>query len=312
MENKVVVIGGSGFIGSYFARTSDYPVTILSRSAPAFNKPNIRFIPSDLTNRDTLKTALSDCKWVIHCASTSTPGQNLQNPTVEATENLLPTLTLLEVLHQLPAVNMIYLSTGGAMYGNTPEKVGGFTESSNCHPISNYAAGKAAAEMFIQAFGHQSPRKVFIVRPSNMYGPGQPFNPRFGLIPALFNAAMTKTPFSVWGDGETVRDFLYIDDFCALLNRLMTAIHLPEGVTTLNAGSGRGYSINDVIRVVEKVVDIPLVVQRRERRTVDVDRIILDSSLAKTLLGWEPTTSLEEGLRKTFRALNSGLGGTQP
>jgi len=275
----VLLLGGTGFIGSALAARLEregIAAHILGRHDAA-----------------RLEKLLPQCGTVIHLASATTPGSSAHHPELEL-DNLALTLRLLELMQGQPETHLIFFSSGGTVYGN-PERLP-VAEDSPIAPLSNHGAGKAAQEVFCQslrAHGHA----VTILRPSNAYGPGQTMRGGFGLIRTLLEHARAGTAMEIWGDGENVRDFIYIDD---VVEACMRFVALPQDSGTYNLGSGTGYSINQVRRIVEQVVGIKLKVSPRPAREIDVRTVVLDISRLEARLSWKPQTSLEAGVRRTM------------
>ncbi|SBT07466.1 Nucleoside-diphosphate-sugar epimerase [Candidatus Propionivibrio aalborgensis] len=278
-RDGVLLLGGSGFIGRALAERLNAEravVHIVGRN-----------------DGDRLERAIPECGTVIHLASATTPGSSARNPNLEL-GNLALTLRLLELLQSQPETHLIFFSSGGTVYGN-PDRLP-VTEDAPIAPLSNHGAGKASQEVFLQAYrarGHA----ITMVRPSNAYGPGQTLRQGFGLIRTLLEHACCDTPIQIWGDGESVRDFIFIDDIVEATTRL---IKLPLDSGTYNLSSGTGYSINQVLGIVEKVCRKPLYTEYRGARGIDVRNVILDNTQLKELLAWAPLVDLEDGVRRTF------------
>jgi UDP-glucose 4-epimerase len=298
----VLILGASGFVGHALATRlagSGVRVSLLARSVrPDWSmQPGIEYYQASMDDTGVLGGVLPSCDWVIHLACDTVPGTTA-GAHAEAAGNLLPTLKFLDLLKVHRGVRLLFVSTGGAIYGDVDSDW--VNEDCDPAPLSYYGAGKAAVEAFVRAFGHQESRDAVILRPSNLYGPGQMVRPGFGIIPALLNAADTGQRFEIWGDGGTVRDFLYVGDFLDLCERILAA-PARTGVRTWNAGSGEGHSLNDLCRRVEEVTGRRIERHYSPARRVDVRRIVLDSRRATAELGWSPATRLQEGLTRTWQ-----------
>jgi UDP-glucose 4-epimerase len=301
-DQSVLIIGGSGFIGRALARHLNKRkqlVRVLGRRSPPLDQTqlDVEYHQGSLNDLKLLRTLLKDVQWVIHLASDSVPGSSI-GPVAEGLSNIMPGLGLLEVMSEFPKARLMFVSTGGAMYGHTVGRAA--TEDTRIAPLSYYAAGKAALEAFIHAYSHQHALESVILRPANVYGPGQPVRAGFGIVPALFSAVAEDQPFEVWGDGEAIRDFLYISDFVELCGRLIDR-PARSGLTLLNAGSGGGCSINDLCQLVERVTGRILRRCFRPSRKADVDYIVLDNSAVQKETGWSPSIDLQGGLARTWK-----------
>lgn len=279
MKNKqVLLLGGSGFIGSALAsrlRREEIPVQVLGRA-----------------DVHRLKDALRTCSTVVHLASATTPGSSSVQPALEKT-NIDLTRHLVECLKEQPESHLIYFSSGGTVYGNPLQLP--VAEDAPLAPLSPYGVAKVAQEAACQelrAIGHA----VTILRPSNAYGPGQNLRNGFGLIRNMLEHVRLGTTLEIWGEGENVRDFVYIGDIVEATLRL---IQLPQDTGVYNLGSGLGYSINQVRGVVEAACGVPVKTINRTARGSDVRTVVLDISSLSKRLGWQPVVGLVQGVALT-------------
>jgi UDP-glucose 4-epimerase len=302
MAKGVLVIGATGFIGTALVHrmcSNLRQIFTLSRGTSTFQQfSNVSHFQSDLDNQELLNQLLPACHVVIHLASETTPGSSTLRPSLEATNNLLPSLRFLETLQSYPHVRLIYVSTGGAIYGDNVE--GKCTEDMVLAPLSYYGAGKAALEKFILAFCRQSGNTAVILRPSNLYGPGQCYRQGFGIIPTVFSSILNDKVMDIWGDGTAVRDYLYIDDFMDLFVEILDKIRDGQSIGIYNVGTSLGYSINDIARLAEKVTGRSVSVNYHLGRKVDVKRVVLDTTKIRDEYKWKVKTDIETGLRKTW------------
>lgn len=293
--SDVLLLGGAGFIGTALARklaAEGRRVHVLARHAPAAAE-NVHFLQGGMDSPELLARLLPHCGTVIHLASATTPGNSAGHP-VRELENLAPSLRLLEALQTYPEIHLIFFSSGGTLYGN-PQRLP-VQEDDPVAPLSYHGAGKAAMEAFLHAFRMRG-QAVTILRPSNAYGPRQTLKSGFGLIRTMLEHARLGTPLEVWGDGENVRDFIYIDDVAEACARF---VELPQDNGTYNLGSGMGYSINQVRDIVERGTGVKLETVCRQARGIDVRAVVLDISRLEARLSWKPQTCLEEGVRRTW------------
>lgn len=300
MNQSVLILGGGGFIGSALslalAKTGK-TVTVLSHTASDQKHHNIRNATGAFKSPEDFEPWLADCPTIIHLASSSTPGSSAAHPLAELEGNLRITLALLEALQNHPDCNLLFCSSGGTLYGDN--EIAPATEQSKLHPYSYHGAGKAAAEYFILSWTTQFATAATILRPSNVYGPGQAARQGFGIIPTAFNKIIKDEALEVWGDGSAVRDYLYIDDFIQLCLAIIDK-PMAKGVVTLNAGSGVGTRLDDLLGQIEYVAGKPLRRTQRNKRQVDISRIVIDSSKAYECYGWKPKISLRNGLKETW------------
>jgi UDP-glucose 4-epimerase len=300
MSNNVLILGGGGFIGTALSKAlvaAGNEVIALTRSTTKPARSTIRYVSGTFSSPADFASLLSDCRTVVHLASNSTPGSSAGRPLYELEQNLRVTLALLEALQNAPHCNLLFVSSGGTLYGDKTVKPA--TESSQIAPLSYHGAGKAAAEHFISAWAQQFSRSATILRPSNIYGPGQAAKQGFGIIPNTFAKIKNDEVLEIWGDGNAVRDYLYIDDLVQLCLAILDT-QIGYGITTLNAGSNRGTSLNELLSLIEDITGSRIRRVQQTKRQVDASHVIIDSSEAQKLLGWEPRTPLAEGLRQTW------------
>lgn len=300
-EKKVLLLGGTGFLGTALARRlvkEQWEVCIVGRREMNPVIVGVANRQASLDDAKMLRELLPHYRIVVHLASTTTPGSSAYLPVREAEENVLPTLRLLEVLAEFEPVRLLYVSSGGALYGNPA--VLPVTEDQPLWPLSNYGVGKVAVEGFLRVYGGRHSERVTILRPSNIYGPEQPLRDGFGVIRTMLEYVRRGKAMEFWGDGETVRDFLFIEDWVEACWRLLA----PEAlVGVYNIGAGEGCSLNSLRAMVERVTGLELRVRWLPARSVDVRGVVLDSTRLRTMTGWVPQITLEEGIRKMWNWL---------
>jgi UDP-glucose 4-epimerase len=300
MPHSLLLLGGNGFIGQALARRyakSGYTVHIVSRHKVIPSYPGIYSHTASLDDPQVLDKLLPLCDVVIHTASTCTPGASATRPSKEGEENLLPLMRLLEILSRHSPRQLIYISSGGTVYGNpTITPVG---EAAPLSPISYHGAAKAAAELFLQVFAH-SGYPVAVLRPANVYGPEQQGPEGFGIIRAILQHLKSDIPMEIWGDGNTLRDYLYIDD----LVEAVMQVQQQHRLGAFNVGTGLGHSVNEVVKLAESTVGRKLLYTRQPARSMDVKSVVLDYAKLNRATGWKPHTQLETGLRQTWAWLS--------
>lgn len=302
---RILLLGGTGFIGSNLGARlveADYAVTVICREQPSAPNPAIEYLVGGLESPELLNQLLPSCSHVFHLASATTPGSSRLASAMEVNGNLVPLTQLLDSLQQVPHVHLVFVSSGGAIYGDQAPAMA--DEQTPTSPISYYGAGKAAIEVFLRAYQAQTDHGVTVLRPSNLFGPGQLATANFGIVPTLFDCVLNQRPFELWGDGETVRDYLYVGDFADLCVRSIDWSSDRKVFTVFNAGCGTGHTINELCAEIGSISGFPVDVVRQPPRSVDVQRIVLDSSAVRSAVGWEPRTSLRRGLQLTWDWLN--------
>lgn len=302
-RSGVLLLGGAGFMGRALAtrlRERGHEVHMMIRGAALDGLEDITVHVGGMENVELLRQLLPRFGTVIHLASATTPSLSGRTPTLEASLNIAPTLGLLEELQHHPWVRLIYISSGGTVYGNPEQTL--VPESAALQPLSYYGAGKVAIEGFLQCFQRLAGNPVVILRPSNLYGPGQPRYKGFGVVRTMLQHVLDRTTMHIWGDGSVVRDFIYIDDVVAAIECVLAD---SDASGTFNVGAGIGYSLNELKSVIEEVSGERLHTRHEPSRSIDVRQIVIDSSNMERRFGWTPTTSLQDGVARTWEWLRS-------
>lgn len=303
MKKGVLLLGGGGFLGCALARQlvdNNKRVHIVTPNKNPAIASNAIIHQTSLDDERILKSILPECGIIIHLASSTNPGNSARHPALEAKLNITPTLNFLEILQCYKPFHLIYISSGGTIYGN-PETIP-VNEKHQLTPLSYYGAGKVAIETFLRVLATPPDQNVTLIRPPNFYGPGQSYQQGFGIIRTMLEHIHRGTKMEIWGDGEIVRDFLYIDDMVSALNLL---IDMPTDNDTYNIASGKGHSLNQVKGIIETVCNKKLNVKYRKKRKSDVNSIALDSSRFVKETGWQPKITFEKGILLTWQWVQS-------
>lgn len=293
---NILVLGGCGFIGSHVVdrlMAAGQSLRVLDRGPERFRPPlaGVDYVFGDFSDNSVLIEALADIDVVLHLVSATVPGTAALDPQGDVARNLMPTIGLLENMRKLRIPRLVYLSSGGAVYG-IPETVP--TPEDHClRPMNSYGIVKVAIENYIRMYGANEGMATTIIRPSNPYGPRQGHMGIQGVVATFLQRLRQGEPLQVWGDGSVVRDYIYITDLADLVGR---AVLTPQ-TGVYNAGSGMGLSINEVISILEGVTGRKAHVDYRAVRAVDVPRSVLDIRRARTELRWEPQTAIAEGAK---------------
>lgn len=300
-SQRVLLLGGAGFMGRALTQRlcdRDHEVHVVTRSGLLDVPDRAHVHGGGMENIENLRPLLAHIDVVVHLASATTPGLSRSAPLLEASGNIAPTVAVVHELQRHKHIRLIYLSSGGTVYGNPGGRSA--TEMTPTSPLSYYAAGKLALETFLHSFAHLSGNPVVILRPSNVYGPQQPRYQGFGVIRTMLQHLADGTTMEIWGDGSVVRDFIHIDDMVAAIERVLLD---RNAAGTFNVGSGVGHSINDIKEMAEIVSGRLLKTTYMESRSIDVERIVLDSDAMRQRFGWTPQVELADGIRQTWNWL---------
>lgn len=299
---KVLVIGGNGFIGSNLVRAlraRGDQVTVLDRFAARqdMDWTDVDYQVGDFHEPATLQDVLPGVDQVYHLASCTVPSTADADPIADIQGNLVGTQILLQHMRKHGIRRLCYFSSGGTVYGN-PDMVP-VPETHPLRPISSYGIVKVAIEQYLGMYARQGWLDPVILRPSNPYGPGQATGGIQGAVAVFLGKALAGEGVQIWGDGETVRDYIYIDDLIELTVRAVSSSY--SGV--LNAASGVGGSLNTLCGIIRTVTGAALPASYLPARSFDVSSIVLDVERAREVLGWQARLTLEEGIHQTWRHL---------
>lgn len=254
----------------------------------------------DFNNSADVERAVKNTDIVCHLVSTTVPGNSIINITYDIQSNLIPSVQLLNAMQQESARRIVFISSGGAIYGY-PQYLP-IDELHPVNPIVPYGISKLGIEKYIQMFEHLYGITGIILRVSNPYGARQRPGSGQGAICSFLHKALKGEPLEIWGDGTVVRDYLFIDDVVKAFEKALL-YNGPERI--FNIGSGEGKSINDIISILEGLLGQSLQRQYTDSRPYDVPVNILDYSLAGKELGWSPTVPLHTGLEQTILTLKN-------
>lgn len=321
---NILITGGAGFIGSHVIRrfVREYPAdTIIcldlltyagnmENLSDVISKPNFKFVRADITDYDEMRRIMKefDVDGVIHLAAESHVDRSISDPFVFARTNVLGTMTLLQAARETWGENLagkrFYHISTDEVYGSLGPDDALFCESTPYDPHSPYSASKASSDHFVRAYHDTYGLPTIISNCSNNYGPYQ-FPEK--LIPLFINNIRNRRPLPVYGRGENVRDWLYVEDHARAIDLIFHEGCVGE---TYNIGGFNEWRNIDIVRLLIKTVDRlsgnpegysdELITFVTDRPGHDL-RYAIDSTKLKNELGWEPSLQFEEGIEKTVR-----------
>lgn len=295
--NRVLVLGASGFIGSHLCRAlvnSGYVVRGMDRSNP---NPSIcleSHFQADFQEIPALKAALENIDVVIHLISTTLPASSNRDPVYDVQSNLVGTLNLMNLVKDT-GVKLIFASSGGTVYGRQVDIP--IKEDAETFPLCSYGVTKLAIERYLYMYNKLYGLDFRILRLANPYGDGQSPGRGQGVIANYMDKMLRNEKLEIWGDGEVVRDYIHIDD---VVDLFVKVVKYNGEYRLFNVGTGIGYSLNQVVRVLSEVFSRELDVEYLPGRSLDVKQNVLDIRLAKRLLDWNPTFELKRGIEVTL------------
>jgi len=292
---NVTILGAAGFIGnamSEFLESRSYQIMRVDIQKPQNASGN--WIVGDICDAATLDKATANADVVFHFASMANPSLNFSNPEIEFAENLDPFWDLVECCIKNGVSKIAFPSSGGTVYREQNEAC---TEETPLNPRTPYAICKVTTEYLLQYFSSNSTLETTIFRIANPYGPGQKPKPGQGVISHWLRAIQNDQPLTVFGDLESSRDFIYIDDACQLME---IACQTPFRSEIFNIGTGQAISLRQIHETISKIFGKPIKTNERESRFIDRTSIALEP---KKILKHFPEfkfTDFETGLRNTL------------
>ena len=298
---NMLILGGNGFIGSHLVDrllAEDHRVRVFDKYEEHYRKPVacVEYCVGDFGNRGMLSEALTGIDIVFHLISTTLPKTSNDDPVFDVQSNVVETIFLLEQCVTKKIRKVVFISSGGAIYGNPLS----LPISENCptEPECSYGITKLAVEKYMALFNHLHGLDYVVLRPSNPYGGRQNPDGIQGAISVFLGRVAQGKSIEIWGDGQVVRDYIFIDD---LIDGMYKAISVNALSRVFNLGSGIGHSLNEILDVIRNVTGKEIKVVYKAKRSFDIPSIYLDICRAKQELSWAPSVSLEAGIEKTWK-----------
>jgi UDP-glucose 4-epimerase len=302
---RILITGGAGFIGSHVAAAclaQGHDVAIvddLSTGALAHVPPGARFYPVDVRDSQIDEVfAVERPQIVSHHAAQVSVRRSMEEPIHDADVNVLGSLHLLEAARRHGVRRVVFASTGGAIYGEV--EAGAADEHHRCRPRSPYAVAKLAVEHYLASYCSAFGLEAVVLRYANVYGPRQDPHGEAGVVAIFIQRILAGLPPTIYGDGEQVRDFVYVDDVVRA-NMQAQAVTAPAGDPLIvNVATGRGTTVNALWQALVDIARPSVTAQRQPARAGDLVRSVLDPARAERVLGWRPEVDLERGVRETW------------
>jgi UDP-glucose 4-epimerase len=299
----VLVTGGAGFIGSHIVDqviAAGHKVTIVDNLVTgrrALAHPQAALHVIDIRDPG-LGAIFEDFRpeVVVHAAAQVSVSRSVADPMTDAAVNVLGTIALLEHCRRTNVRRIVYVSTGGAAYGDTD--IVPTPETHPARPISPYGISKVTAERYVDLWRDLTGGEAIVLRLANVYGPRQNAEGEAGVVAIFTERARRGQACIVNGDGEQTRDFVFVTD---VAEAVLRAVERPRVGDVVNIATGRETSVNQLVAELRSAMGEALVVEHGPSRPGEQRRSVLDARRAAQELGWVATTSLLEGLRLTAK-----------
>lgn len=300
----ILLLGGFGFIGTNVLKFIDrqcidkYDVIVFDKVDHHFHNVSFKCVKkvyagdfSDTNNIENI-FAENSIDLVFHFLSSTVPATS-SNARYDVESNLVATLNLLGVMDKYKVKDIVYLSSGGAIYGDHLEKV--HNEEDAVYPKSSYGVVKLAIEKYLLSYAELYGFHSLILRLSNPFGPYH-YNEKQGIVNIAIRRALSNKTLQIWGDGNGIKDYIFISDVCEILFK-MVEDEIETGV--YNVASGNALSVNDIVDAIRKYVP-GFNVEYVNASVVDVQSFELDITKLRKKLGGFKMTSIDEALKQTI------------
>lgn len=296
--STVTVFGAGGFIGANVCTA----LSAAGAEIRGFGRPSkfldlntpTRWFEAEFGDVSAMRDAVDGADFVVHLLGGSNPGLYNSSPTHEILGNTIPSLELLKTCQAAGVNRIIFLSSGGTVYG--PGVATPTDENASTNPISAYGIGKLTVEKYLGLFHHLFGLDYRILRVSNPYGPFQAPERGQGFVAHAMQRAIDNEPIQIWGDGKVIRDYVYIADVADAI--VKSILHVGDH-KVFNIGSNKGLTLLDVVYSIERTLNVPTKLEFHDARPADIPVSILDINRARIGMGWKPSTDWFVALKMT-------------
>jgi UDP-glucose 4-epimerase len=298
---KCLVLGGGGFIGSHIVEelhAAGHDIRILERPrVPRFREfaSRVEWVEGDFQSASVVHDAVDGIDAVFHLVSTTLPKSSNDDPIFDLESNVVATLRMLEFARDARVRKIIFISSGGTVYG-TPASLP-IPETHPTEPRVAYGIAKLAIEKYLALFQRLHGMDYTVLRVANPYGKRQRVETAQGAVAAFIDRVLRDQPIEIWGDGTITRDYVHVAD---VARAFLHALDYDGDVHIFNVASGRGRTLNELVALLEDVMGRRIAVRYMPGRPFDVPSNVLAIDRARDVLGWMPQVDFEAGLRETF------------
>jgi UDP-glucose 4-epimerase len=300
---RCLIFGGNGFIGSHLAQglvQEGFNVRIFDTfKGGTDNLSNIldkiELVRGDFFSDSDVNSALQDIDYVFHYISTTNPATAVKDPVFDIQSNVIGSVKMFQSAHKADIKKIFFSSSGGTVYGE-PTSVP-IKESAPTNPLNPYAISKLAIEKYLGYFHHQYGMEYVIFRYSNPYGERQNPLGNQGVIPIFLNKIKNNERPTIFGNGNSMRDYIYIKD---AIDATLSVVKKDTKNTLFNIGNGKGTTLNELIRIMGEITQKNITPVYLKDSGNYISNIILDIDKIQSETGWTPITGIDAGIRKTW------------
>ncbi|MBK89805.1 MAG: hypothetical protein CL772_01330 [Chloroflexi bacterium] len=296
-KEKILITGGLGFVGSnltnFFSELNEVLILDIENSNPYQIKtsPNVEIENIDIRSEKISKIiSLFKPTSIIHCAAQTSVIDSIKDPEKTKSINIEGTNNLVSEIKKLDGCYFTFISSGGAIYGEP--KYLPVDEKHSANPISEYGKSKLEGEKIVSKLLYKSKIEYSILRPSNIYGPKQKSQ---NVIPIFINKMLKNNKIIIYGDGNSTRDYIYIDDLVNIINLFCT----KKISSKINLSSNYEVKIIDIYKILKEKLNYKLNPIFKEKRKGEVENIVLDNSELISITNYSQFTNIVDGIEKT-------------
>lgn len=310
--SKIIVFGANGFIGknlvTELAKNSNDTIVAFDRFSSLDGKNenffksfnNVTIWPGDFLNSSDVEKSLDGVDYVFHLVSSTTPASAMLDPFIDINTNVRSSIQLFELCVKNSVKKVIFLSSGGTVYGDIDSNK--ISEDSVTRPKSPYGIGKLTIENYLRYFNVTHGLEYIVYRIANPFGPYQNINAKQGVIPIFIQRILESQPLTVFGDGEMLRDYIYVED---VANMICKSYKADNQYGEYNIGSGVGKSVNELIKLLGDLTGIEPNITYEDKPASFVNVSVLDNTRFQLEFGDFQMTDLDIGLERTLEYVKS-------
>ena len=290
---KIFIIGAGGSLGqALILKLNNELNNVIAVDRNFIEKyENVEYITDNFDNID-INNYIDDCDVFFYLLSRLLPFDSNFD---DFCRDINSYTRFLNQINDYENKKIIFISSGGAIYGNSDKEY--LDEYLPPNPISLYGHQKKMLESLSSSFNSFSSSKVYTLRVSNAYGDYFKLNRNHGLIPKLIYSSINNITVDIWGDGSVTKDYIHNDDIVEACSKL---IHYKGDALTMNLSSGKGYSVNQIIEIVNKICMNKLMLNYLPFKSFDIKHNVLSNSLIKKELDWKPKVDIECGIKQLY------------